>query len=249
MKKQFIIPLLPVLLLACGQGSSTTDSANDAAGTGSPFEARRVTGTRLLTTDYKYDKICNLLDEGFIRNTFNVDALTKLTTYDSQKGCAYQWGDKEVKVSFGGPEPYSSLYDAERAFDKRFQPKAVDEIDTKPHKPSLFGPRPQGTGAERPAIRSPKPENDSLAIIHRDSDGEITSTRLTEPAYGTKNGIAIAGIGNKAIWEPDKRTLDVLYLQHIFSIQINTDSSPDTQQKRAIKLAQLVLNELKEADR
>src|SRR5919199_3297418 len=63
MKKQFIIPLLPVLLLACGQGSSTTDSANDAAGTGSPFEARRVTGTRLLTTDYKYDKICNLLDE------------------------------------------------------------------------------------------------------------------------------------------------------------------------------------------
>ena len=46
----------------------------------------------------------------------------------------------------------------------------------------------------------------------------------------------------------DERTLNVLYLQHIFSVRVNTDSPLATQQRRATTLAMLIIDELGDAE-
>lgn len=212
MKKQLILFVLPAVLLACGPAGSTNDRTGDAASTGNPSVARRVTGTRLLTTDYNYTKICNFLDDGFMRGTFAVEPLVELTVLTSQKGCTYQWEDEKVTVRYGDGnlKPYASIYDAERSFNKRYQPKAIDEKAMK-------------------------------------SGESVGSTRLTKPPYSTKQNTAIPGVGDKALWNSDEKILHVLYLQHIFSVQLNTDDSLDKQRKQATKLALLIIDKLEDA--
>ncbi|WP_158500537.1 hypothetical protein [Spirosoma radiotolerans] len=43
--------------------------------------------------------------------------------------------------------------------------------------------------------------------------------------------------------------LHVLYLQHIFSVQLNTDDSSDRQRKQAISLALLTIDNLDDTGR
>lgn len=117
MKTPFLSIALLTLLWSCGQPAPTTDAANDAAGTADPDLAREVTGVRLLTTDYHYDKLCNFLDEGFIRGTFNLGGLMDLTVVDYRTGCRYQWDKGAVDVSFGRDKPYPSIYHSEYTFD------------------------------------------------------------------------------------------------------------------------------------
>ncbi len=62
--------LLGLCLAACStQDRDNMDSAN-AAGTGDATLARRVSGARLLSTDYHYQERCNYLPEEFVRNLF-----------------------------------------------------------------------------------------------------------------------------------------------------------------------------------
>lgn len=229
-------------LLSCG--TPTTDDANDAAGTGSPFEAREVSGVRMLTTDYNYDRICQFLDDGFVRGTFNLGGFTEMTTTDTRTGCRYVWPEGAVTISFGGYKPYSSIYDAEYTFDRLYQPIAMDEIEQAVDKPSLFGPSPQGTASEWPAIRSPKPEHDSLAF----TGDSLPATRLTEPAYRTPRLTVVANVGDKALWNADKQQLHVLYLHHILNIGIKLREKPAVARQRAVTLARVIVEKLHQAD-
>lgn len=154
-----------------------------------------------------------------------------------------------VDVSFRGTRPYPSIYHSEYSFDRLYQPKALNEIDVTPRKPSLFGPSPQGTASERPAIGSPKPANDSLAIINPAPDGSGIVTRLTEAPYSTGQGEAITGLGDKTIWNAADHTLHVLYLNHIVNITLRTSSSPVVQRRRAIVLAKVIIDKIGQADR
>lgn len=245
MKMILLIGLLA--LLSCGQ--PTTDAANDAAGTADPNLAREVTGVWLLTTDYSYDRLCEFLDEGFVRGTFNVEPLSEFTLIDSQTQCRYVWPTGSVTVAFGGNHPYASIYHAEYAFDKRYQPAAADEIEQPVDKPSLFGPSPQGTASEWPAHPSPRPEHDSLAIIDSAVTGSGIHTRLTERPYSTERQEAISDVGDKALWNPTRRTLNVLYLNHILGITVNSPDKPTVQRQQAIRLARVMIEKIGQADR
>ena len=245
--KPFLTLAAALFLLSCG--NPPTDSGEDAAGTASPDLARHVVGVRLLTTDYQYENICDFLDEGFIRGAFNLGGFSELNVAEYKLGCRYQWKGGAVDVSFGAPRPYPSIYHAEYIFDKEYQPKALDEMDVTPRKPALSGPRPAGTGSDFPAIQSPKPENDSLAIIDSVTDVPGVVTHLTEAPYSTKQGMAVADVGDKAIWNSDQHTLHTLYLNHIINVTVKTSGSNDVQRQRAVRLTQVVIDKMGEADR
>lgn len=225
-----------LLLLGCKDTGNTTDAANDAAGTGSPFEAREVSGVRMLTTDFNYDKICNLLEEGFVQGTFELGGLSKMTTTDTPTGCRYAWNEGNVTIAFGGRHPYPSIYHAEYTFNRLYQPKSLPNPSKSGNEPSLFGPAPQGTGAEWPAIGINQPANSSEPV------------GLTKPAYTTQRAVALQNVGDKALWNPDTQTLHVLYLHHILSIRVDTRNRTAVNQDRAVNIARVIIDRLHEAD-
>ncbi len=96
MKINPILYTLPVLFLSScfkGDNATETDSANDAAGTGSPYLAREVAGVWQLSTDQRfgYDEPCNVLNEGLIQSTFDMKATDELKTLDYPNGCEFKW--------------------------------------------------------------------------------------------------------------------------------------------------------------
>lgn len=116
-------------------------------------------------------------------------------------------------------------------------------------KPSLFGPRPQGTAAEWPAIGSPRPEHDSLAITDSATVGGQAFTRLTELPYNTAQSVALPNLGDKALWNARRQMLHVLYLQHVLNVRVQTTGTPARQQQQAVMLAKLIIDRLGKAGR
>lgn len=240
---------IAVAALATGCANPLTDGANDAAGTGDAYLAREVVAVHLLTTDYHYDKMCNYLEEGFVQGTFNIDPLEEMNVVDDQGGCRYLWKDGSVTVSFGSPKPYQSIYHSEYAFDRKYQPLAFDETPDSINAPTIFGPSPQGTASSVPAIQSPTFVNDSLAIIDTINGTSQVTTKLTEAAYPTKQLTVMPYIGDKSLWDADKRTLHTLYLNHIVDVTVTTKVKPELAQKRAAMLTQVILDKIGQADR
>ncbi len=238
-----------VAALVTGCADPLTDDANDAAGTASAYLAREVTATRLLTTDYHYDKMCTYLEEGFVQGTFNIGPLEEMNVTDERGGCRYRWKDGEMIVSFGSSEPYQSIYHSEYAFDRKYQPLAFDETPDSINAPTIFGPAPQGTASSAPAIKSPAFVNDSLAIIDTVSGTNQVTTRLTEAAYPTKQLVVMPYIGDKSLWDAEKRTLHTLYLNHVVDVTINTKSQPELLKKRAAMITQIILDKIGQADK
>lgn len=263
MKINPLLYALPALLFtSCFQGdnASANDDANDAAGTGSPYLAREVTGVWLLSTDQRfgYDEPCNTLEEGLIENMFNVKETEKLETLDYPNGCQFKWAEGTVSVAFGGAKPYSSIYDAEYQFNKMYQGRAGQvsgQMGETQEKPSYHGPNPEGTGAERPAI---EPKGGARADVDEDAspsnDSSSTTSgitpaaeQFTKPAVSVGRFIAVSGVGDKAVWEPAKNTIHVLYNNHIISVGVQTKAgTPAQKQQKAASLAEIVLDEFNE---
>lgn len=262
MKINPLLYTLPALLLSsCFQGdnATTTDSANDAAGTGSLYLAREVTGVWQLSTDQRfgYDEPCNVLNDGLIQSTFDLEATEEMQTLDHQNGCEFKWSGGTASIAFGGPRPYPSMYHAEYIFDKNYQGGAGQvsgQMGETAQKPSYHGPATQGTGAERPAST---PEGDASGDIDADStaanDSSSTVSGVTpvaaqfaKPMVSTGRFKPVTGVGDKAVWESANSTLHVLYLNHIVNIRVQTKSNEATRQKKAASLALLVLNHFTE---
>ncbi len=253
MKINFLFLALPFCLLACGQHEN--DDANDAAGTGSKVLAKEVTGVWQLSTDQRfgYDEVCNQLNDGLIQEMFDIKPTDELTVLDSQNGCQFEWSGGTVSLAMGGPRPYPSMYHAEYIFDKNYQGGAGQvsgQMGATAQKPALSGPNPSGTGAERPAI---EPEGgagadmDEDATANNDSSSSVSgvtpvATQFTKPVVSAGRFVAMPNVGDKAVWDPTKQALHVLYLNHILSITVQMKGTEQQRQRKAADLANLVLS-------
>jgi len=124
-QKIMLYAALPFLIFACGKPSVTSDNANSAGGTASPFLAREVVGTHMLSNDANYEEPCHYLNEEFIKGAFDLEHNIELTEHTQANGCTFEWDNNAVRVAFVGTRPFPSVYHAEYAFDKRYQPKQV----------------------------------------------------------------------------------------------------------------------------
>lgn len=246
------------LLTACFQGdhARNEDTANDAAGTGDAHEAREVSGMWLLSTDYNYDERCNYLPVEYIRTLFKLNESVALEKYDLPNGCEVRWSGQKAGFSFEPGSPYESTFQSEYAFDKLFQPGRVAELDAISETPgvkdgSYHGPNPQGTGAEYPTQGVPGQGVDASA--KNDSTNQPTpnqtaaATQLAAPAQSTPTGVPIMGVADKAIWEPGKRTLHVLHLNHVMHVMAPAGGNDQTARQGAIALAKLIIGHLDNA--
>ena len=258
MKINPLLYTLPVLFLSScfkGDNATTTDAANDAAGTGSPYLAKKVVGVDMLTTDANYDEPCNVLGEEYVRGTFKLGETTEMAELDYPNGCTFEWSGNKVSLAFGGSKPYPSIYHAEYIFNKKYQDGAApepEEVAEQGEKAPLSGPAPEGTGAERPAT---SPEGTKSADVDADKTPDndssnsvsgITSAavRLTKPAVSTGQFIAVPGVGDKAVWEPAKGAMHVLYNNHIVNVTVSTKDSPEVRKERALSLAEVLLDKI-----
>jgi len=325
MKLTHALLSLTVAALATGCGNSTPYNANEAAESGDDYLARQVVGVRLLTTDYRYERICSFVEEGFVEETFDLKSGTEMNVTESMSGCRYNWEGGQITVSFANPNPYPSIYKAEYEFDKMYQPRILDSMRTNSEKPVLFGPAPQGTGSSVPAIATARPKNllpagtdptagngtasgpidssgnasgngtasgngmgngngtassDGMANGNGTANGNAiasgnatadsratangnatannggmgnntdeTTTKLTRPAYSTTKGVAVSGLGDKALWDAKTGMLHVLFLNHIVNMTVKTEQPDGKKQQQAVMMMQVILDKLAKADR
>lgn len=245
MNKKSLLYALPVLcLVACG--SPATDDANDAAGTASPYQAKEVVGVHLLSTDVRYNESCEYIGEEIIRSTFAVKEETELMTHDEPNGCEYHWGKNHVSVAMTGERPFASIFKAEYVFNKMLQ--GGGPADT--HGDEAKGADQHGQASEgetmskeveEKAETGEKAENDTAMTI---SGIAPVAAKLTEPAHDTKLGEAIAGVGDKAVWEPAKHTLHVLNNNHIMHVMVGTGDSEKVKISRAVALAKVAFDRI-----
>lgn len=247
--KQSTILLAVALMALASCRPNTTDDANDAGGTASPYLARSVVGVRMLANDANYEEAGSYLAEEFVRGTFKLPEDTKLEVTSTHKGGVFEWGKNEVVVSFGSARPYQSIYQAEYIFNKLYQPGVAAQMDAIPEKEALSGPEPEGTGAEHAAEaptglaakRDTSAANDSATSVSRVTP---VATKLTPPAESTGKFVAYPGLGDKAVWDPTNRTLHVLLNNHILNVQVKTADTPAVAQQRAAILANVIFHEV-----
>ena len=239
---------IAVAALVTSCGNPSTDGANDAAGTGSPDLAREVVAVHLLTTDYRYNKICDFMEEGFVQSAFNLGT-EEVDVVEEQEGCHYQWKNGSVDVTFGGRKPFPSIYHAEYAFDKKFQPQRLTDFGPTTSAPALSGPSPQGTGSSAAAIGVNEPEPVQPAVIDSLNGTSEVNTSLTTPAVATDKGMPVAEVGDKALWDAKTATLHTLYLNHIINLTVKTNQPEAEKKARAVRMAQVIVDRISKADK
>jgi hypothetical protein len=247
--RQLTVLLLGMSLIACSTQERDNMDTGSAAGLGDADLARRVTGVYLLSTDYHYQEPCNYLPEEFVRNLFRLGEQVKLGKYSELNSCEFRWGANKVGIRLESEKPFESVYQSEYHFNKLFEPQANKRTDQNSEsKPNLFGPAPQGTGAEVSAHTTdttPKQDSTRGADPSGPIEGMTKPTPpLTTPARPTANRVAISGVGDKAIWEPGKKSLHVLFNNHVFSILAQMPGDSATIKQGSIGLAKLVINSL-----
>ncbi|GAB4035659.1 hypothetical protein [Spirosoma jeollabukense] len=247
--KKFNVLILGLGLAACSTQSRDNMDNGSAAGLGDDQLARRVAGVYLLSTDYHYQEPCNYLPEEFVRNLFQLGEKVDLEKYSDPDHCELRWGSNTIGFHLESDKPFESVFQSEYHFNKLFEPqanKAADQNATA--KPTQFGPAPEGSGAEVPATTTDAtPAQDSTRGADPSGPLEgITSPTppLTPPARNTATGLAISGVGDKAIWEPGKKSLHVLFNNHVFSVVARMPGDTAKIRQGAIGLAKLVIHSL-----
>ena len=243
------LQLLPLSLLCLACGGPNSGSQADGSSTEQSVLAHTVSGVSMLSSDVNYDEPCNYLGEEYVRGTFELGASTKIAEEDAPSGCAFRWGkDKEVVVSFPQHKPFPSIYQAEYAFDRMYQPQEFAKQHPSKHA-AFTGQDTEDTDAEGPTVgetgkTSAGSHFDSTAANDTSHSVSRVSSQLTAPAQSNSIGKAVSGIGDKAIWEEKTRTLHVLYLHHIVNIMVN--ASPNTAEDimKAKQLAAVFLDRL-----
>lgn len=258
MKINPLLYTLPVLFLSScfkGDNATTTDSANDAAGTGSPYLAREVAGVRMLTTDANYDEPCNILGEELVRSTFKLGTATEIAELDYPNGCTFEWGGNKVSLAFGGSKPYPSIYHAEYIFDKNYQGGAGQvsgQMGVAGGKAPISGPATEGTGAERPVAEPEGPNSpdiDADTNLDNDSSNSVSgvtsaATQFAKPVVSTGRYAAVSDVGDKAVWEPAAGAMHVLYNNHIVNVTVATKETPTVRKQRAQSLAEVLIDKI-----
>ncbi|GAB3745560.1 hypothetical protein [Spirosoma pomorum] len=244
MKIKTLFLVLPALFLACGT-SNNTDDANDAAGTGGADLAKRVVGVQILSTEGFYDQPCAMLGEEYIRSTFNVAEDVAITEGEGHegKGCSYEWAGNKVELSFVGIRPFESIFRAEYVFDVRYQnkPKVAEAPIEKPE--------PVATeNAEQTATASAEAKPDASANGSSEGDSVSLPTPMAEPAVNTGRFAAVTGLGDKAVWDASTGTMHILYINHIFSVRVESKDAAATRKDRAESIAEALLEKISEGE-
>lgn len=254
--KSILLAAFPVLLFACGRPPQ--DDANDAAGTGGAGLAKEVVGVHMLTTDANYDSPCNYLAEEFVTATFNLQAVT-LEKFDQPNGCDFEWGNNKIGLMMGGRKPFPSIYHAEYVFDRLYQPNAKKlameqaKAEEKPEADQNVEPT-EGTSSEgaEPSSTTTTP-NGPKGGVPADNDTARTISGVTrqagkfvEPPKSGMGFVAVMGVGDKAVWEPAKQTMHVLYNNHILNVFVKTTDSETLKRQRASTLAKVIMNQMAE---
>lgn len=254
---------LAMLCVACGGSNSGryADLGNNS-GNERPL-ARFVSGSFTLSEDTKYDKLCNVLDEGYMSSIFDLEH-GDVSVKDGKNSCEFWWGDKKhVVVSTTGYRAFPSTYQAEAMFDSLYQTKEYATRHRRIHRPSIFGPSTEGTVSEGPAMgayiatapgssgtgnnEGPARGADSTAAAGdtaQAGSGKIrdVSPAMVEPPKNSPAGKAITGVGDKAIWSASTRTLHILSDNHIFHIMVDNGKSTASDLAMAKQLASIVLD-------
>ncbi|GAB3942521.1 hypothetical protein GCM10028805_07310 [Spirosoma harenae] len=244
--KSLTVFLLGTSLIGC----STQERDNSSQmGEGDGHLARRVTGVYLLSTDYHYQEPCNYLPEEFVKNLFKLEEKLQLEKVSKLNSCELRWGSNSIGFYLESNKPFESVYQSEYHFNKLFEPRANQVADQNTDsKPPLSGPAPEGTGAEvSPNMSDTTPKQDSARGADPGAPLEgITKPTppLVAPAKNTATGQAIGGVGDKAIWEPGKKSLHVLFNNHVFSVVARMPGDTATLKQGAIGLAKVVIHSL-----
>lgn len=248
--KTIRILFLSGCLLACSAKEREGQETGGAAGLGDDYVARRVTGVWLLSTDYHYQERCNYLPEEFVRDLFHLGDQVELTRYTELNSCELRWGPNKIGFYLESEKPFESVYQSEYYFNKLFEPKANQVADQQAlAKPALSGPAPEGTNAETPASMTTSSQQDSTRGADPNSPIEGITKQvppLVAPAQNTAAGEAVRDVGDKAIWEPGKKALHVLYNNHVFSVVAQMPGNQANLKQGAIGLAKLVIDSLNE---
>ncbi|GAB4023356.1 hypothetical protein [Spirosoma koreense] len=241
--------LLGLSVLACSTQERDNMDNGTAAGLGDDYVARRVSGVWLLSTDYHYQEPCNYLPEEFVRNLFQLGDKVELERSSELKSCELRWEGHKIGFYLESEKPFESVYQSEYYFNKLFEPKANRQADQNGEsKPTLSGPQPQGTGAELPAsTTTASPKQDSARGAQPGAPlAGVTSPapKLVEPAQNTATGEAVDMVGDKAIWEPGKKSLHVLFNNHVFTVAASMPGDPAKLKQGCIGLAKLLIDSI-----
>ena len=245
MKIKSLILAFPVLCLACNNPSTPQDPASHTEA--NPIVAKEVVGVHVLTNDFNYEVPCNILDEEYIRGSFKIGETDGLEEILGKDGCEFKWGANRILLSFAGKRPFSSMNMAEYTFDRQFQNEPANVI-TEPvdvvTEETVNGPETQGTGAERPTP-SNAPETPMMDDKHPEHAG-ITAPvpALTEKAESMGSFEAVPGVGDKAVWDPAKSAMHVLYNNHIINVVVETKEKADVRKERARTLAEVMIEKI-----
>jgi len=247
--KQINVLLLGLGLLACSTQERDNMDTGSAAGLGDADLARHVTGVYVLSTDYHYQESCNYLPEEFVRNLFQLGEKVELEKYSELNSCELRWGSNKIGFYLESNKPFESVYQSEYYFNKLFEPKANQAADQNTaSKPTIFGPDPEGTNTEfssGTAITTSQQDSTRGADPSAPLAGITKPTPpLTAPAQNTATGEAVSGVGDKAIWEPRKKSLHVLFNNHVFSVMAQMPGDQAKLRQGSIDLAKLVIHSL-----
>ncbi len=245
MKINSLLLAFPVLCLACGSPSSTTDPANNIDA--NPVVAKQVVGVDALTSDFNYDEPCNLLGEEYVRSTFNLDETAKLEEVIEHNGCEFAFAGNKVHVSFGGTKPFESIFNAEYTFDRMYQGKPANVV-TQPVETAqampISGPETEGTNSEvpPPSADSKHQNTDDKHPIH--SGVTAAAPALTAHAVSKGNFEAVPNVGDKAVWDATTGAMHVLYNNHIINVTVETKDKPEVRKERALSLVEVLIDKI-----
>lgn len=233
MKTKLIFLAIPLLGLSACFGPTTENDGNAAS---TATLAKSVVGVRALSTDAGYDKPCHFLGEELVRDMFTVGE-AEMTEHDLATGCSYAWSGNQVALTFAGARPFSSTFQAEYVFNKRYSaipavvaaaPVVADSVAT-------------DSAETAPAGAAP------AEVAHA---GVAHASETAHHAAPTPGGTyePVAELGDKAAWNPVTNTMNVLYNNHILTVTVTTKDSAEKRKEHAKALAELMIEKLAEGE-
>jgi hypothetical protein len=232
MKINSLLYALPVLLLTSCYDSGTDASTGNTADYGSKTLAKQVAGVNTIKSDIIYEEPCAIVDEEFLRKTFNLGEDVKLEDVSAGKGCEFEWAGNKVMLSFGGKRPFQSMFIASYQFDKLYQGKAkgeddVAKADTLSTATVTATP---GEGVGTPPDSAKGEADDDLPQI--------------KPAVAHGNYEPVMNVGDKAVWNASEGALHVLFINHIINIQVETKDKNEVKKERAKLMAEVLMERI-----
>lgn len=221
------LSFLAIALLGLSACSSPTSEnvSNEAA---NASLAKSVTGSRSFATDAAYDKPCHFLGEEIVRKAVNTGE-AEMAEHDLANGCSYEWAGNRVDLTFGGPRPFGSVFQAEYSFDKQF--KTMVAVAETPVAVTPAEATPEDTASAEPTV-----EHAAMDTHH--------AAAPTVAATGVGTFEPVSGLGDKAAWNSVTGSLHVLYSNHIVNVTVSGKENAEVRKKYAETLAELMLEKV-----